>query len=883
MIRAPLLAVLLLVAGSCATASLYREPTARPLQSSFVTLTCPSGLQVVVNEDRSSSLLVVAATYRVGGRGDPQGKAGLAHLVEHLTYRARLDEQSLSDRLTRAGAVFNAVTAADFTTYYAVAHKDRLDELLAVERARLSAPLLGLSEEVLAAERGVVRNEVFQNHNASVQRRIVDELLVSLYPSDHPMGRRFADDEASLASLGRGDVERFVTEHHRPDQVVLVVAGNVSAADVKSRLARWPEVNQIPPGQGPSPSMSREVPPPADTKLRRLSGGSARQLTVAWSVPPEPIELIEVVQDRVQYAMLSLGRSQGVAGVVVSRLRLRDGAFLSVQARLTPEADPEQVREAIQRRMDSATVQGRNRSTASSLTAETMLSNGDVLTRALKVASAFARTGKPGVMKARVDALLTATQTEVTALVERYLTPPRAVAVLTQPEEEARTRDDSSGDVEPGASDATAAGNHLNIPPEKVDLAGMNSDAISAVAHSPGLAAFPRVRLGNGVELVTVTQPGWDWVEVQVQVPGGRATVLPPTLATRAVATSSPCEVTEGANRVSHTEWRTLSDFSTRFGIRAGAGNADFALALASDQVRCRRLSGWYSEPRPAAPTPSQRASDNFWSALYPGYAPMQPSALEVTRDGAERYLHEHFRPDGALVVVVSDTPAAEVRPFAESFFGRWTSAEPRQDNVAAPGPTPHDRVVRLFDRPGAAQSEVVLGCRLANVTAETVPAFELLGDMVSEEASVLRRNWGASYGFAAVVDHHPDGAADLVIRGRIETPRTAEAIEKLLAVVNSLSTRGGSVPTFFRKRWDLARAYDLRFASGRGLASAILNASANRWPADVWDLYPRRLANLSFTSIRTAMGDCAGHEVLTVVGDLKAVRPALAHQGLKE
>src|SRR5262249_55209991 len=53
-----------------------------------------SGLRLIVEEDHSSPVVGVVAVVGVGSSSDPQGKEGLAHFVEHLSFRSRPDAKS---------------------------------------------------------------------------------------------------------------------------------------------------------------------------------------------------------------------------------------------------------------------------------------------------------------------------------------------------------------------------------------------------------------------------------------------------------------------------------------------------------------------------------------------------------------------------------------------------------------------------------------------------------------------------------------------------------------------------------------------------------------------------------------------------------------------
>jgi hypothetical protein len=193
----------------------------------------------------------------------------------------------------------------------------------------------------------------------------------------------------------------------------------------------------------------------------------------------------------------------------------------------------------------------------------------------------------------------------------------------------------------------------------------------------------------------------------------------------------------------------------------------------------------------------------------------------------------------------------------------------------------PIQRAIYLYDRPGASQSTLQLGCRVERVTAETLPAFDLLEAVATEKAWELRENWGATYGLRANVQDFPGGVAHFTLEGAVETAKTGVALEKLVSVVTTLATTGPDIKTFTLKRWDLAREYDRNFATTAAIASALLRSDRNGWPTDTWDRYPDRLADTSRADVRATLGPCTGHEVITIVGDVKLVGPQLEAQGL--
>src|ERR1043165_9780013 len=99
-----------------------------------------NGLRFVVMPDPSTQLAEVDVRYEVGAREDSHGKAGLAHLVEHLMFDqqpggpgTRTRQQELTDLTLNQ----NAYTTWDTTHYMLNARAELLDALLKIEASRM--------------------------------------------------------------------------------------------------------------------------------------------------------------------------------------------------------------------------------------------------------------------------------------------------------------------------------------------------------------------------------------------------------------------------------------------------------------------------------------------------------------------------------------------------------------------------------------------------------------------------------------------------------------------------------------------------------------------------------------------------------------------------
>jgi zinc protease len=184
-----------------------------------------NGLTVISVEQHSSPTVSVHVWYHVGGRDDPPGKSGFAHLFEHMMFKGTKylkDEQF--DRLTEdVGGENNAFTIDDVTGYHEVVPSNHLETLLWAEAERMLN--LKVDEASFKSERAVVQEEFRQRILASPYGRFFEAVRRQPYLS-HPYRRGTIGNIENLDAATLADVVAFHAAHYRPDNATLVVAGD---------------------------------------------------------------------------------------------------------------------------------------------------------------------------------------------------------------------------------------------------------------------------------------------------------------------------------------------------------------------------------------------------------------------------------------------------------------------------------------------------------------------------------------------------------------------------------------------------------------------------------------------------------------------------------
>jgi len=187
--------------------------------------TLANGLRVVTLQDNSSPTASIHVWYDVGGKNDPPGRSGFAHMFEHMMFKAtkHMPNEKM-DRLTEdVGGFNNASTWPDFTNYYEVVPSNHIEPLLWAEADRMVN--LNVDEGNFASERDVVKEEYRQSVLAPPYGKLY-WLLDDITFQKHPYRRGVIGNLDELSKASRADAEKFYQTYYRPDNAVLIVSGD---------------------------------------------------------------------------------------------------------------------------------------------------------------------------------------------------------------------------------------------------------------------------------------------------------------------------------------------------------------------------------------------------------------------------------------------------------------------------------------------------------------------------------------------------------------------------------------------------------------------------------------------------------------------------------
>ena len=229
-----LLAALLLPSTfAAATTPEVKPDTAPVIGAAVTTFTLANGLQVVVIPDRRAPVVTHMVWYRAGSADEPAGKSGIAHYLEHLMFKGTKAHPNgeFSKIVGKLGGQENAFTSYDYTAYYQRVAKEHLPLMMELEADRMQNLLF--DPATAAPELKVVLEERSMRTDNDPSAKLGEAVDAVLHPN-HPYRIPVIGWRSEIEKLTVADAKAFYDRFYTPNNAILVVAGDVDEATVRS-------------------------------------------------------------------------------------------------------------------------------------------------------------------------------------------------------------------------------------------------------------------------------------------------------------------------------------------------------------------------------------------------------------------------------------------------------------------------------------------------------------------------------------------------------------------------------------------------------------------------------------------------------------------------
>ncbi len=881
--------------------------TVPPLQYTHRQLA--NGLNVYSMPDATAGTVTVQVWYDVGGKDDPEGRSGFAHLFEHILSRktVNLPYGQISTLVENAGGSRNASTGQDMTNYYETVPPQYLETMLWTHAERMARPVV--DQAVFDAERSIVKEELRQRVYAPPYGRL-DRFVIGDNEFDRSIYRRSVIGSIEqLDSATIDDARAFHEAYYRPATATLIVSGNFDQA----QLDRWVDqyFAEIQNPARPVPVFERPVSPPrTQPRLVEAYAPNVPLPAIAAIFPgvkasdPDAaaLDVLSGIMSRgdssrlhqalVYGGQLATNASFGAdqmeeAGTITVQATVAQGkAIPDVEAALNAQLarvrdEPVTAAELAEAKMEIVASALRQRETASG--------------RAFILGRALVDEGDPTAPDANLAAVQAVTAADVQRVARKYLDEQARVSIRYQDESQR-----PAGVSEDSYRNPVPVPTFLSVPPAVLppnELLPEGQRMAPPAAGAPRPMATPHVverTLSNGLRVIVAKSTDLPIVNAQLVIGGGAAAdpADRPGLASMTAGLA-----TEGAGGRSAPEIaRTLEALGANIGGGAGQdASAVFMSApvAAADQVgavladviqrpdyapeevarnRTRAVNALrvnLRQPGPLANLVLNRLA--FGASPYGAPTSGTPASIgAVTREEIVAFHDRWWRPDNAALIITGGMEPEAAFAFAERTLGGW---ERPSGAVPVTGPragaVPGPRVV-VIDLPGAGQAAVAAAVRGPRRADDSYYPLSVVNSIMGGGQNghlfqEVRAKRGLSYGAYSSLGARLDGGM-LSATTQTKNESAAEVVGLVLAEFDRLKTEAVTEQAVTDREAFLTGGFSRNVETTGGLGGVLAEAVTYGLPLTEIGTYAGKINATTPETVRAAAQAIGSDQAYVVV-----------------
>jgi len=188
-----------------------------------------NGLPVILVPHQGTEATCVLALVRAGSRLETNREGGLSHFLEHMVFKGterRPTARDLTQILDGLGADYNAYTAKEYTGYYIKTDARHLPLSLDVLSDMLWQSRLAADE--MEREKKVIIEEINMYEDNPLM--YIGDVLENALFAGSALGKLISGTRSSVSALNREQLTGFWQRYYHPGNMLLVVAGQVSAS-----------------------------------------------------------------------------------------------------------------------------------------------------------------------------------------------------------------------------------------------------------------------------------------------------------------------------------------------------------------------------------------------------------------------------------------------------------------------------------------------------------------------------------------------------------------------------------------------------------------------------------------------------------------------------
>lgn len=209
---------------------------AAAMEGKFTSFTCSNGLHVFVKEDHARKVAAIQIWVMVGSADESDHERGISHLIEHMAFKGtqRRGLGRIAQEVEGLGGDMNAYTSWDETVFHVTVPSSAVTQGLDILVDAVFNPLVDPGE--LSKEIEVVIEEILEGEERPDRKS--SKLLFRTAYTTSPYRFPIIGYRETVEKITREDVLTFRKKWYVPENMFVVVAGDVDPAKVKQDVER---------------------------------------------------------------------------------------------------------------------------------------------------------------------------------------------------------------------------------------------------------------------------------------------------------------------------------------------------------------------------------------------------------------------------------------------------------------------------------------------------------------------------------------------------------------------------------------------------------------------------------------------------------------------
>jgi zinc protease len=190
--------------------------------------TLANGLQVIVIENHAVPLVTVELDVKNGGYTQTPEYEGLAHLYEHMFFKANRtipSQERYLQRLRQLGASWNGTTSEERVNYFVTVGTDSVRPAMQFMEDAVRFPLF--QQDELVRERPVVIGE-FDRNEANPYFHLFRGIDTLLWTPDYYSRKNVIGNRAIILGTTQEKMREIQRRYYVPNNTALILAGDIS-------------------------------------------------------------------------------------------------------------------------------------------------------------------------------------------------------------------------------------------------------------------------------------------------------------------------------------------------------------------------------------------------------------------------------------------------------------------------------------------------------------------------------------------------------------------------------------------------------------------------------------------------------------------------------